>query len=210
MPARISVVAWPIGLMLMGLMGASVWVATPAASQDAAKARDSASGVTFQKDVLPVLQKNCQSCHRPGQIGPFSMLTYKDARPWAKAMKAAVVSKKMPPWLADRRYGHFENDRSLKQADLDTIVAWVDSGAPEGDPKKANPRPARRAQRRSSLADELAVRSAWQNVQGILPTHDRNWGSGRLLKQTPGEALRSARLSSNCHAFRPGGSGASP
>ena len=135
MASRISRVAFPIGLLLMG---ASVWVATPAASQDATKAgQDSARVVTFHKDVLPVLQKNCQSCHRPGQIGPFSMLTYKDARPWAKAIKAAVVSRKMPPWLADPRYGHFDNDRSLKQAEIDTIAAWVDSGAPEGDPKNA-------------------------------------------------------------------------
>ena len=93
--------------------------------------------ITFHKDVLPVLQRNCQSCHRPGQIGPFSMLTYKDTRPWARAMKLAVVSKAMPPWFADPRYGHFNNDRSLKQDETDTIVGWVDSGAPEGDPKDA-------------------------------------------------------------------------
>src|SRR5205085_8042458 len=84
---------------------------------------------TFSKDVLPILQKNCQSCHRPGQIAPMSLLTYKDARPWAKAMKAAVVARKMPPWFADPQYGHFTNDRSLKQADIDTIVKWVDAGA---------------------------------------------------------------------------------
>jgi hypothetical protein len=65
------------------------------------------------------------------------MLTYKDTRPWARAMKLAVVSKAMPPWFADPRYGHFNNDRSLKQDETDTIVGWVDSGAPEGDPKDA-------------------------------------------------------------------------
>ena len=88
---------------------------------------------TFYKDVLPVLQKNCQSCHRPGQIAPMSFLTYNSARPWAKAMKAAVVTQKMPPWFADPQYGHFSNDSSLKQSEIDTIVKWVDSGAPEGD-----------------------------------------------------------------------------
>ena len=92
---------------------------------------------TFNKDVLPILQKNCQTCHRPGQIGPFSMLTYKDARPWAKAIKAAVTSRTMPPWFADPHYGHFINDRSLKQPEIDAIAAWVDSGAPEGDAKDA-------------------------------------------------------------------------
>src|SRR5262245_35545329 len=68
---------------------------------------EKAAQVTFNKDVLPILQKNCQSCHRPGQIAPMSFLTYQDARPWAKAMKAAVVTKKMPPWFADPQFGHF-------------------------------------------------------------------------------------------------------
>src|SRR5690349_693398 len=70
-----------------------------------------ALGQTFNKDVLPVLQKNCQQCHRPGQIAPMSLLTYKDARPWAKAIKNAVLKKTMPPWFADSQYGHFSNER---------------------------------------------------------------------------------------------------
>src|SRR5579859_329212 len=68
---------------------------------------------TFNKDVLPILQKNCQGCHREGQIGPMALLTYQDARPWAKAIKAAVLTNKMPPWFADPRYGHFANERKL-------------------------------------------------------------------------------------------------
>ena len=96
-------------------------------------------GVTFSRDVLPILQRNCQSCHRPGQIGPMSLLTYRDARPWARAVKTAVVARAMPPWLADRQYGHFNNDRSLAQADIDTIAAWADTGAAEGDPAEAPP-----------------------------------------------------------------------
>jgi hypothetical protein len=91
----------------------------------------------FNKDVLPILQKNCQSCHRPGQIAPMSLLTYKDARPWAKAMKNAVVSRTMPPWFADPQYGHFLNERRLNQAETDAISKWADSGAPEGDAKDA-------------------------------------------------------------------------
>jgi hypothetical protein len=97
--------------------------------------------VTFSKDVAPVLQKNCQSCHRPGEAAPFSLLTYQQARPWAKAMKQAVLERKMPPWFADPRYGHFRNDRSLAQKDIDTLVSWVDAGAPEGDSKDL-PKPA--------------------------------------------------------------------
>ena len=65
------------------------------------------SKVTFDKDVLPILEKNCQSCHRPGEVAPMSLLSYSDARPWAKAIKAAVVSRKMPPWLADPSFGPF-------------------------------------------------------------------------------------------------------
>jgi hypothetical protein len=95
--------------------------------------------VTFNKDILPILQNNCQSCHRPGQIAPMSLLSYKDARPWAKAVKNAVVTGTMPPWFADPNYGHVLNDRRLKQKDIDTITKWVDSGAPEGNAKDAPP-----------------------------------------------------------------------
>src|SRR5579871_6669056 len=79
-----------------------------------------ADSVTFHKDVEPILQANCQSCHRPGQVAPMALLTYQDARPWAKAIKTAVLSKKMPPWFADPRFGHFANDRTLPQSDIDT------------------------------------------------------------------------------------------
>jgi hypothetical protein len=94
---------------------------------------------TFNKDVLPILQRNCQTCHRPGNIAPMSFLTYDGTRPWAKAMKSAVAMRKMPPWSADPRYSHFSNDPSLKQSEIDTIVKWVDSGAPEGDAGDAPP-----------------------------------------------------------------------
>jgi len=93
------------------------------------------SSVTFTKDVAPVLQKNCQGCHRPGEAAPFSLLTYEQARPWARAMKEAVLLKKMPPWFADPHYGKFANARSLSQKEMDTLVAWADAGAPPGDPK---------------------------------------------------------------------------
>jgi hypothetical protein len=106
----------------------------------AAGAAELPSTVTFSKDVLPILQKNCQSCHRPGQVAPMALISYKDTRPWAKAIKTAVVTRKMPPWFADSKYGHFTNDRSLKQSEIDTLAKWVDTGAAEGDPNDA-PRP---------------------------------------------------------------------
>jgi hypothetical protein len=103
----------------------------------AAVAADQSFPVTFSKDVLPILQKNCQNCHRPGQVAPMSLMSYKEARPWAKAIKIAVSLRQMPPWFADPKYGHFANDRSLKQSEIDTLVRWADSGAAEGDPKDA-------------------------------------------------------------------------
>jgi hypothetical protein len=93
------------------------------------------SAVTFNKDVLPILQKNCQTCHRPGEVAPMSLLTYESARPWAKAMKQAVLTKQMPPWFADRKYGEFRNAPKLTDADRKLLAAWADAGAPEGDAK---------------------------------------------------------------------------
>ena len=99
----------------------------------------SAATPTFQKDVLPILQNHCQGCHRPGEVAPMSLLTYTDARPWAKAMKAAVVTEKMPPWFADPNFGHFANDRRLSPAEIATLSSWADGGAPEGDKRDAPP-----------------------------------------------------------------------
>jgi hypothetical protein len=90
---------------------------------------------TFTKDVAPILQQHCQVCHRPGEAGPFSMLTYEQTRPWAAAMKEAVKTRKMPPWFADPRYGHFSNANTLTGAQIYTITAWADAKAPKGDPK---------------------------------------------------------------------------
>src|ERR1700749_3110719 len=85
---------------------------------------------TFNKDVLPILQKNCQTCHRPGEVAPMSLLTYTDARPWAKAIKAATATRVMPPWFADPKVGHFSNERRLTDQEIATVAAWADNGAP--------------------------------------------------------------------------------
>jgi len=98
-----------------------------------------AGSVTFTKDVAPILQKNCQTCHRPGEAAPFSLLTYEEARPWAASMKRVVRQKSMPPWFADPGYGHFSNDRSLTEKEINTILAWANTGAPQGDPKDMPP-----------------------------------------------------------------------
>jgi hypothetical protein len=95
------------------------------------------TSVSFYKDVLPILQKHCQECHRPGEIAPMPLLTYTQGRPWAKAIKEAVVTEKMPPWFADPKYGHFANDRRLSTAEIKTLVSWSDTGAAEGDKNDA-------------------------------------------------------------------------
>jgi hypothetical protein len=88
---------------------------------------------TFNRDVASILHKRCAECHRAGEVAPMPLITYDESRPWAKAIKERVVSRAMPPWLADPRYGHFENDRRLSEAEIKTIAAWVDAGAPRGD-----------------------------------------------------------------------------
>ena len=95
----------------------------------------SAVEVTYSKDVAPILFNRCSGCHRPGDIAPMSLLSYKETRPWAKAIRGAVVKGTMPPWHADPRYGHFQNDARLSTSEIATIREWVDAGAPEGDPK---------------------------------------------------------------------------
>ncbi len=88
--------------------------------------------ISFHKDIEPILQERCQECHRPGEVGPMPLITYEQARPWAKAIKAAVVQRKMPPWPINPQYGKFSNDRSLSKDQIDLLTAWVDNGAPEG------------------------------------------------------------------------------
>jgi hypothetical protein len=94
---------------------------------------DQTPPVTFNKDVLPILQRNCQACHRPGEVAPMSFLTYESTRPYAKAIKFAVLSEKMPPWFADPHDGEFRNAPKLTQMDIQTLAAWADTGAREGD-----------------------------------------------------------------------------
>ena len=93
--------------------------------------------VTFSKDVAPIFQAKCQECHQPNSIAPMSLITYQDARPWAKAIRERVITRQMPPWHIDRSVGvqRFKNDMSLTDEQVDSIVRWVDGGAPQGDPK---------------------------------------------------------------------------
>jgi hypothetical protein len=116
------------------VLAAAIVITFPHASP----ARQSAdSPVTFSKDVAPIFQEKCEACHRNDSIAPMSLVTYKETRPWAKAIRERVITRQMPPWHIDKTVGiqNFKNDRSLSDAQIATIVKWVHAGAPEGDPK---------------------------------------------------------------------------
>jgi hypothetical protein len=118
-------------LAFAALAAALPMVATAAASD----------GVTFARDVAPILQQSCQVCHQPDSIAPMSLLTYEETRPWARSIKQKVLAREMPPWHIAKNAGikQFQNDRSLTDQQLETIVAWVDAGAPLGDPNDLPP-----------------------------------------------------------------------
>ena len=109
----------------------------------AATAASPERALTFSKDIAPIFQAKCQSCHEPGSIAPMSLVTFREARPWAKSIKARVATRQMPPWHIDRSVGvqKFKNDMSLTDEQIDTIVAWVDQGAPEGNPADFTAKP---------------------------------------------------------------------
>src|SRR5947199_6903807 len=94
-------------------------------------AQSANTAITFTKDIAPILQEKCQACHRPDSMAPMSLVTYEDVRPWAKAIRERVLTRQMPPWHIDKTVGiqKFKNDRSLSDAQIDTILKWVDAGA---------------------------------------------------------------------------------
>ncbi len=104
---------------------------------------DGARQVTFSKDVAPIFQKSCQSCHHEGTSAPMSLMTYSETRPWARSIKERVVRRDMPPWHLDKTVGirQYKNDRSLSDDEIATIARWVDGGAPQGNPADMPPAP---------------------------------------------------------------------
>ena len=128
-------------MRLLGMLAAAA--ATMSIVPTALMVETSAAGApTFTKDIAPIVYEKCASCHRPGEIAPMPLMTYEDARPWAKAIKAKVVSREMPPWGADHENTlKMRNDRSLTEAQIQTIAAWVDAGAPRGNPADLPPAP---------------------------------------------------------------------
>src|SRR5207245_931289 len=121
----------------LGALVSGVYFALPYLSF----AADAKKAVTFARDVAPILQEKCQDCHRKGSMAPMPLVTYEETRPWAKAIRQRVITRQMPPWHIDKTVGiqKFKNDRSLSDAQIDTIVKWVDVGVPKGDPKDMPP-----------------------------------------------------------------------
>ena len=120
------------GRVLSGAAGVIGLLALPASLS-----AQTAAQPTFTKDVAPIFQNKCESCHRPDSIAPMSLITYEEARPWARSIRERVASRNMPPWHIDKTVGiqHYKDDRSLSQTEIDTIVNWVAAGSPKGDPK---------------------------------------------------------------------------
>ena len=121
--------------LMISAMAAGFALSCLAVSPATNASGSAAKEVTFNKDVASILFNNCAQCHRPNDIAPMSLLSYKEVRPWARSIKEKVANREMPPWSPDPAYGEFSNDHRLAQKDIDTVVAWVDQGAKEGNPK---------------------------------------------------------------------------
>ncbi len=161
--------------------------------------------ITFTRDVVPILARSCQNCHRAGQIGPFSMMTYEETRPWAKAIKQQVVQRNMPPWYIDRTVGiaHFKNDVSLTDKEIATIAAWVDAGAPKGNP--ADMPPARvfddsdrwhigKPDVVVHLTKDITVKAAQADQWLDIPTQDLGLTEDRYLQAVEIKPLSGSRV----------------
>src|SRR5262245_14300480 len=121
-------------LWKFGVAGPAIAAVLAAASCGAGDSAAAPAKPTFAEAGLPSLQKSCQSCQRPGQMAPFSLLTYEDARPWARSIKQKVETRYMPPWHLDRTIGEYDPDPSLTDDQIAILSRWVDTGAPKGDP----------------------------------------------------------------------------
>src|SRR6185312_6556797 len=124
--------------MIKRALVTAILVGLPGAAAAQTVSRDS---VTFTKDVAPILQRSCQSCHNPGGIGPMSLMTYEQVRPWARAIKLRTSRREMPPWFIEKNIGiqRFKDDTSLSDREVDMIAAWVDAGAVRGNPADMPP-----------------------------------------------------------------------
>ena len=139
---RRATIRGPVLVVAVGAwLGTAALVATQDAKPSDSRVSPNQNAPTFTRDVAPILYKKCVSCHRPGEIGPMSFVTYQDVRPWAKSIREKVSARVMPPWFADPHYGKFRNDRSLSEQEIATIASWANAGARQGNQADLPPLP---------------------------------------------------------------------
>ena len=166
----------------------------------AAQAADAPKAPTFTKDIAPIFQAKCESCHRPDNMAPMSLISYEEARPWAKSIASRVGARQMPPWHIDKTIGiqKFANDRSLNDDQIETILAWVAAGSPKGDPKDMPPPKVWKDE--TGLEPGQQVRPAGPRRE-VARIHDAGGRAGRVVaadRARPASPSRagSARLKS--------------
>jgi hypothetical protein len=193
MKRSIFLIATTVGLLCACMFS----MTTGSRAENTSKTVD--NNVTFSKDVAPIFYKSCAGCHRAGEIAPMSLLTYKESRPWAKAIREKVVSRQMPPWHADPQHGEWLNDRRISQEAIDTIVSWVDGGAKEGNPNDLPPAPQFTAGWRIGKPDEtFSVPEQSVPAEGVVnylyltvPTNfkEDHWITSAEIRSTGSEAV---------------------
>jgi len=204
---------WPIARLCAALFVGLVAVSAPAL----AAGDTPSSPVTFSRDIAPIFQEKCQQCHQPNSIAPMSLITFENVRPWARSIRQRVVTRQMPPWHIDPSVGvqKFKNDMSLSDAQIDTIVRWVDAGAPEGDPKDMpRPKPLVTDNEWQAVRDgfgppDLVIRSSeytmpakhqdvWYRPMSDLPLSEPRWA--RMVEIRP-TTLKGRRIVHHAIAY---------
>ena len=166
-----------IGLALLAPAAVSVMLSSALQADDAPVIKGE---VTFSKDIAPILQRSCQNCHQPNSAAPMSLITYKDVRPWARAIKerTALRDKRgaMPPWYVEKNIGiqHYKNDPSLSDLEFAKIAKWADSGAPEGNPADMPPPVSHRRHRWTLGEPDLVVSTPEITVKAAHPIGGAN------------------------------------
>jgi hypothetical protein len=177
--------------------------------------------VTYTKDVAPIFQEKCESCHRPGTNAPMALRTWQEARPWAKSIKSRVISQNMPPWHIDKTVGiqKFQNDRSLNDEQIATIVKWVDGGALQGDPRDMPMAKVWPSEEGWMLAKQfgepdLIIKSddytmhakgqdVWWKPVSVIPLTEARWVRAVELRPTPGGRLITHHSVASLHQSDP-------
>ena len=170
--SAITIKAWSNSAAATGLIVGLTAIGMILTPGFAAAQTRPAGGVTFSKDVAPILQRSCENCHRAGGGAPMSLVTYSEVRPWARALKARTAAREMPPWFIDKNIGiqQFKDDPSLSDDEIATIAAWADAGAPQGDPADL-PAPREWAERGkwSMGKPDLVISSPVSTVEALAP-----------------------------------------